>query len=91
MIEERLDRLRQLIDQKNGPRVHAYVEDKVHYEGQLVTHEGSTYQALCDTGRAPPDEEHWIQCGKPGQEPPMRASISWNTCGSPTIAVVLRA
>jgi hypothetical protein len=60
MIEERLDRLRQLIDQKNGPRVHAYVEDKVHYEGQLVTHEGSTYQALYDTGRAPPDEEHWI-------------------------------
>jgi hypothetical protein len=52
MIEERLDGLRQLIDQKKkGPRVRAYVEDKVHYEGQLVTHEGSTYQALCDTGR----------------------------------------
>jgi hypothetical protein len=59
-IDERLGRLRQLIDQKNGPRVRAYVEDKVHYEGELVTHEGSTYQALCDTGRAPPDEEHWI-------------------------------
>jgi hypothetical protein len=60
MIEERLDRLRQLIDEKNGPRVQPYAEDKVHYEGQLVAHEGSTYQALCDTGRAPPDEEHWI-------------------------------
>jgi hypothetical protein len=60
VIEERLGKLRQLIDQKNGPRVHAYVEDKVHYEGQLVTYDGSTYQALCDTGRAPPDEEHWV-------------------------------
>jgi hypothetical protein len=60
MIEERLGGLRQLIDQKNGPRVHAYVEGEVRYQGQLVTHEGSTYQALCDTGRAPPDEGHWI-------------------------------
>jgi hypothetical protein len=59
-IEERLGGLRRLIDEKNGPRVHPYVEDKVHYEGELVTYEGSTYQALCDTGRAPPDEEHWI-------------------------------
>jgi hypothetical protein len=59
VTEERLGGLRQLIDQKNGPRVHAYAENKVHYEGELVSHEGSTYQALCDTGRAPPDE-HWI-------------------------------
>ncbi|WP_143198734.1 hypothetical protein [Bradyrhizobium sp. AS23.2] len=59
-IDERLGRLRQIINQKNGPPVRAYVEDKVHYEGELVTHDGSTYQALCDTGRAPPDEEHWI-------------------------------
>src|ERR1700750_2457418 len=59
-IEERLGRLRQLVDEKNGPRVHPFVEDKVNYQGDLVTHEGSTYQALCDTGRAPPDEEHWI-------------------------------
>jgi hypothetical protein len=58
--EERLGRLQHLIDQKNGPRVRAYAEGKVHYEGQLVTHRGSTYQALCDTGRAPPHEEHWI-------------------------------
>ena len=59
-IEERLGGLRQLIHEKNGPRVQPYAEDKVHYQGQLVTHDGSTYQALCDTGRAPPDEEHWI-------------------------------
>ncbi|WP_143199921.1 hypothetical protein [Bradyrhizobium sp. NAS80.1] len=59
-IDERLGSLRRLIDEKNGPRVHPYVSDKVHYQGDLVTHEGSTYQALCDTGLAPPDEEHWI-------------------------------
>ncbi len=59
-IDERLDRLRQLIDDKNGPRVQPYTEDKVHYEGQLVVLEGSTFQARRDTGRAPPDEEHWI-------------------------------
>ena len=60
VIQERLGGLRQLIDQKFGPRVRAYVDDEVHYQGQLVTREGSTYQALCDTGRAPPDDEHWI-------------------------------
>jgi hypothetical protein len=40
--------------------VRAYVEGKVHYQGELVAHEGSTYRALCDTGRAPPDKEHWV-------------------------------
>ncbi|WP_167561253.1 hypothetical protein [Bradyrhizobium sp. AS23.2] len=59
-IEERLGGLRTLIDEKNVPRVHPYVEGNVHYEGELVTHEGSTYQARCDTARAPSDEEHWI-------------------------------
>jgi hypothetical protein len=76
MVAERLAQIRQPIDGKEGPRgetgprgeagppgklkgVRAYVEG-VHYQGELVAHEGSTYQALCDTGRAPPDEEHWI-------------------------------
>ena len=58
-IEERLGRLRKLIDDKNGPRIHAYVEG-VHYDGELVTYEGSTYQARCDTARDPTDETHWI-------------------------------
>lgn len=31
--------------------------DTVHYEGAVVTHEGSTYQAVRDTGRAPPHED----------------------------------
>ena len=59
-IEERLGRLRQLIDEKNGPGIQPYAEGTVVYRGQLVACGGSTFQALCDTGRAPPDEEHWI-------------------------------
>jgi hypothetical protein len=38
----------------------AYVEGAVHYEGDIVLRDGSTYLATRDTGRAPPDEEHWI-------------------------------
>ena len=48
-----------MIDDKNGPRIHAY-EEGVHYDGELVDVEGSTYQARCDTARAPTDETHWI-------------------------------
>lgn len=31
--------------------------DAVHYAGEIVTHDGATYQALCDTGRQPPHED----------------------------------
>lgn len=33
--------------------------DRVHYEGEVVTLAGSTYQATRDTGRAPPSDD-WI-------------------------------
>jgi hypothetical protein len=59
-IGERLGKLRGLIDDKNGPRIHPYEEGKVHYEGELVTYEGSTFQALRDTGKAPTEESDWI-------------------------------
>jgi hypothetical protein len=36
--------------------VKAYVEGSVHYHGDLVLHEGSTYQAKADTARPPPHE-----------------------------------
>lgn len=32
-------------------------KDGVHYQGNVVTHAGSTYQALRDTGREPPHED----------------------------------
>ena len=40
--------------------VRAYAEGAVHYQGDIVTCDGSTFLAKRDTGRAPPDEEHWI-------------------------------
>jgi hypothetical protein len=68
MIAARLAQLRQPADGKQGPRgesgppgriegVRAYVEDMVHYEGDIVVCDGSTYLAKCDTGRAPPHED----------------------------------
>jgi Collagen triple helix repeat (20 copies) len=41
------------------PMVKAYEADAVHYAGDVVAHLGSTYQAKCDTGRAPPHPD-WI-------------------------------
>jgi Collagen triple helix repeat (20 copies) len=47
--------------------------DSVHYRGELVAHAGSTWCALRDTGRAPPDAD-WILVaargddGQPGQD-----------------------
>jgi hypothetical protein len=77
MIEERLGGLRKLVNEKNGPRIRPYEEGRVHYEGELVTHQGSTYQALKDTGRAPPDEDHWTCVaagGLDGQSPRVRGT-----------------
>ena len=73
MIEQRLAQIRQPADGPRGvpgprgepgppgklERVHGYVEDAVHYRGDIVTHRGSTYQARCDTAREPPHED-WI-------------------------------
>lgn len=46
------------MDGKDGklPIVKAWA-DQVHYEGDVRTHRGSTYQALRDTGREPPHED----------------------------------
>jgi hypothetical protein len=35
------------------------VEGRVNYHGDVVTHKGSTYQAMCDTARLPPHDD-WI-------------------------------
>ena len=45
--------------------VRAYVEDAVHYRGDIVTHGGSTYHAQCDTAREPPHED-WICVARAG-------------------------
>jgi hypothetical protein len=42
------------------PIAKAFVPDIVHYEGGVVVHLGATWQALRDTGRAPPHGDDWI-------------------------------
>ena len=37
--------------------------DRVHYAGEIVTHDGHTWQATRDTGRAPPDDWHCLARG----------------------------
>jgi hypothetical protein len=92
MIEDRLGGLRKLVNEKNGPRVRPYEEGRVHYEGELVTHQGSTYQALKDTGRPPLDQDHWIciaACGLDGQSPQVRGTYKPGECYSELDVVVL--
>jgi hypothetical protein len=77
MIEQRLGEIQKLANEKNGPRIRPYEEDRVHYQGELITHQGSTYQALKDTGRPPPDQNHWICVaagGLDGQSPRVRGT-----------------
>jgi hypothetical protein len=50
------------------PIVKAFQPDTVHYAGKVVTHEGSTYQALRDTGRAPPHVDDWICLASAGRD-----------------------
>jgi hypothetical protein len=71
MIEKRLAQTRQPADGPRGvpgprgepgppgklERVYRYVEDAVHYRGDIVTYRGSTFQARCDTAREPPHED----------------------------------
>jgi Collagen triple helix repeat (20 copies) len=36
-----------------------FVDGEVHYDGDLVLHQGSTWQARCDTARTPPHDD-WV-------------------------------
>jgi hypothetical protein len=79
MIEQRLAQIRQPADGPRGvsgprgepgppgkiERLYGYVEDAVHYRGDIVTHRGSTYQARCDTAREPPRDD-WICVARAG-------------------------
>src|SRR4029077_2652036 len=42
------------------PLVRVYKPEAVHYAGDVVVHLGATWQALRDTGRAPPHGDDWI-------------------------------
>jgi hypothetical protein len=40
----------------------------VHYEGDVVTHAGGTWQADCDTARMPGDGDDWIMLARAGKD-----------------------
>lgn len=42
-------------------------EDRVYYEGEVVSFDGGAYQALTDTGKAPP-HENWTCIVRPGRD-----------------------
>jgi hypothetical protein len=45
----------------------AYVEDAIHYRGDVVVHLGGTYQAKCDTAKAPPHAD-WACIAAAGRD-----------------------
>jgi hypothetical protein len=59
----------------NLPVAKAWEPDTVHYEAQVVTHAGATWQALRDTGSAPPSRD-WICLAAPARTPKVRGTYS---------------
>jgi ribosomal protein S16 len=58
------------IGERGAPGMLAAVEvwtDCVHYDGQIRTHEGATYQAVRDTAKAPPHKD-WRCIAAAGQK-----------------------
>lgn len=49
------------------PIVKAWLPEKVFYEGDVVTHDGGTFQAIRDTGRDPSSID-WIVLARPGAD-----------------------
>ena len=47
--------------------VQTYVEDTIHYRGDVVVHLGGTFQAKCDTAKAPPHPD-WTCIAAAGRE-----------------------
>jgi hypothetical protein len=60
------------------PLVKAYEPGKVHYEGDVVTYDGSTYQASRDTAQSPPgsDWRRLAEAGRDGSTPTIRGTYS---------------
>jgi hypothetical protein len=50
------------------PIARAWRPDEVHYEGDVVVHEGATWQALRDTGKAPGAGKDWVTLAERGRD-----------------------
>jgi hypothetical protein len=50
------------------PIAKEWLREKVYYEGEVITYDGATYQALHDTGEPPDNEAHWICLAAPGRD-----------------------
>jgi hypothetical protein len=53
------------------PIVTAWQPDRVAYAGDVVTHKGSTWQALEDTGREPDGSGPWLCLAASGRDAPL--------------------
>jgi hypothetical protein len=49
------------------PAVKLFAPDGVHYAGEVVAHNGATFQAIKDTGTAPPSKD-WVALAVRGQD-----------------------
>jgi hypothetical protein len=63
-----------------------FVAGAVHYEGELVSHRGSTYQACCDTAREPPHED-WTCIAARGCDAVMPTIVGTYREGEPYCAM----
>jgi hypothetical protein len=50
------------------PVAKEFQRETVYYEASVVTYDGSSYQALRDTGEPPDNEAHWICLAAPGRD-----------------------
>ena len=60
------------------PLVKLWEPDAVHYQGDVVTHDGGTWQATRDTGKAPGTKD-WVAlavAGRDGRTPRVRGTYS---------------
>ena len=61
------------------PVVKLWTPDAVFYQGDVVAFDGSTFQAICDTGQPPTHAAHWICLAVPGRDaksPRVRGTFS---------------
>jgi hypothetical protein len=49
------------------PLVKLWMPETVYYQGDVVAHDGGTFQAMCDTGQ-PPSHAHWICLATAGRD-----------------------